>query len=564
MDVEHSRFAFIRRRALTALGLIALLALALWLRIDSLDWGMPFRLHPDEWKYVSGAAKCHQGEWNPKYFRNPPGFTYLNALFYPLWLRLQTPVEVPAWLGIDPQFLKPSDNIEAEYLHRPFDLTMGSRMLAAIMGALTAAAVYLLARERCSQPIAMIAALLSAVSFANVRESHFAVNDSSMTLFLTLSLWLGLFSMRRGSFRLSLVASALAGIAAAMKYSAAPLVPVLMVFWGAAKCQTEKKNNWKSWMLELLAIGGLSLACFFAICPFPISDPSAFWPDFWEQYRRANILAPGQEKTGFALLALNSFLVSEGWASVILAIVGFGVLVKQRRWEWLIFPLLFFAVLAKHSMFFIRYCMPIMPWISLWAAVGIDALAQRANRRFAAVLLASALTIACLIEPLAKDIRANWLLKQTDTRIECMRWFLEEGNKNGLMAVDQYSIPISYKSVSEPLTNPFRNFIWIDRLPSKDLTKLDAIENAQAAYIAVGTFAAFPGGFPDSYEERRTAIKTYAGGNKPIKRFIPFEKEWNPAPADLEDTYTPVSNLWGRNQPGPAIEIFTMSYRNQQ
>ncbi len=540
----------------TMLFIICIILFGLWLRVDGLDWGMPFRLHPDEWKYVSGAARCHEGQWNPNYYRNPPGYTYLNAAWYPLWLQIRKPVDVPDWLGIDPILLQPTNHVIGTFQYRPFDLVIGSRVLAALAGALTALIVFLLTRETFNNQTGLIAALFYSCSFANVRESHFAVNDTTMILFLMMTLWLGLRAYQRTSLKVMLIAAVTAGISVGMKYSAVPVVVILIMLWIAVHYTQHRINKILILLGQCTAIGLISMLVFFMICPFPITDPSSFWPDFWEQYHRANIYAPGQEEGIFAIAAVKSFFLSEGFLITILSAVGLFLLAKQKRWEILIFPIFFFLVLSKHKMFFVRYCLPIMPWLSIWAAYTLVRISKRIpwNQN----VLISLLTIGCIAEPLIKDVRSNWLIKQTDTRIECLKWFVTEGRTNGLTAVGQYAVPIRYKGVADVLSYPFSGLVWIDNLASNEFERLNQLPPPALKYVALSSFATFTGGFKDTYFERRNVVQDFTGSNQPLLVFQPWLDKRNPAPAHLEDTYTPVTDLWQRNQPGPFIEIFEM------
>src|SRR5688572_8349390 len=60
-----------------ALLLGTIFAVALLVRFWSLDWQLPFALHPDEGHYVWKAEEMfREGDLNPRYFRNPSLFTY--------------------------------------------------------------------------------------------------------------------------------------------------------------------------------------------------------------------------------------------------------------------------------------------------------------------------------------------------------------------------------------------------------------------------------------------------------------------------------------------------------
>jgi hypothetical protein len=52
---------------------LLILAVALGLRLYHIDFGLPQRLHPDEWSQVEVAWRISQGDFNPHFFRYPSG-----------------------------------------------------------------------------------------------------------------------------------------------------------------------------------------------------------------------------------------------------------------------------------------------------------------------------------------------------------------------------------------------------------------------------------------------------------------------------------------------------------
>ena len=59
---------------------MAILALALGLRLWGLNWGLPWGFHWDEIRYVDVAQEMlRTGDPNPRYFKNPSLLTYLIA-----------------------------------------------------------------------------------------------------------------------------------------------------------------------------------------------------------------------------------------------------------------------------------------------------------------------------------------------------------------------------------------------------------------------------------------------------------------------------------------------------
>ncbi len=541
-------------------ALVTILLFAAWLRLDGCDWSLPFRFHPDEWKYVAGGAQCLEGEWNPKYFRNPPGFSYLNALWFPLWLHIRPPVEVPEWLGIDPVRLQPSTNPMATFHYRPFDLVLGSRVLSAFFGVLTVWIVFLLGQELGDWKIGGLAAALATVSFANVRECHFAVNDPAMTFWVCLALWLGIRAWRRDSVNYYWAASAVGGIAVAFKYNAFVAPAVLMVLWGIRYFrQAESEISLRALSKEIGVGAVLTVFCFLMICPFPILDSATFFAEIEKLSQAAQEGWPGQEKVWSGLLFLRSLFISEGVLSVVLSFAGFVLLVMKKRWEWLLFPLAYFFLIALHPLYFLRFSLPVLPWFSLAAAYAIGWIAGRFPQKPLHTWLPVCLVFLCILEPLVKDLRSNYLLKQEDTRISCLRWIRQQPAA-GFIGADLYAFPIPYRGMAEPWnTSLDPRIVPLDRIPSAQFDQLPSYIGAPAVYMAISTFAAFPGYVPETYEQRREAIQRFCGTQKPVRTFPVFGGD-RPASAfkaaNVEDTYSPVTHLWKRKSTGPEIAVY--------
>ncbi len=542
--------------------LIVIFILACWLRLDAVNWSLPFRFHPDEWKYVSGAARCLEGDWNPRYFRNPPGYTYVNALWYPLWLHIQWPVEVPNWLGIDPVRLRLSTDPVMAFRYRPFDLVLGARLISVLFGAMTTIIVFLIGRDLSNVRVGILAAALTAVSFANVRESHFAVNDPSMTFMLTLALWLGIRACRVNSIRYFWGACAVGGGAVAFKYNAFTAVIALLIIWFIQYFRHGllSEHFWK--MKKELAVGLLlSIACFFIICPFPITDTDTFMKEMDKLSAAAKTGWPGQEKIWSGFLFVESLFRSEGVFAVIFSIAGMAILVIQKKWEWIVFPTIYLVLICVHPLYFMRFSLPVLPWFSLTAAYSIDYISSVVINEKVRKVLPAALLLLCMAEPLLKDFRLNYLLKQEDNRIRCLKWFLKQPF-DGFITADQYAFPIPYRGVAEPWSTPLHpRAVSIDHVPSNRLEEFETNVGVKADYVAVSTFAAFPGYIDESYQERRNSLKEFAGEGKRNAFFTVFYREKlsakkYPEPADVEDTYSPVTNLWGRSRAGPEIEVF--------
>ncbi len=560
----------------TYIILAAICLLGAWLRFDAIGWGLPFRLHPDEWKYVQGAAKVHQGQWNPKYFRNPPAFTYTGALFYPIWVQVSPSIGVPDWYPA-PQSLPSADNVLKTFQYKPYILVLGSRVLSALFGAGIIALTFWTARLlNLRSQTALLATGLNAVSFVSVRESHFAVNDASMAFWVLLVMTVGLYSLKKQSIRWLFGAAALSGIATAFKYSAYPAVLTLLLFrfipvfqdrWlegrGSRRAGIGEpfSNYWLPVIRDLAAIGLISIAAFLVICPFPVLDPSTF---FAEMQKLADAAAggwQGQEQLWSGFLLFESLWRSEGVFSLIFAAFGAYCFIRQKRWEFFVFPVLYALMLMTNPLYFTRFSLPLIPWIAIAAAFGFTYLFALIPTGWKRKTLATAIILLMIAQPLLSSLRGNYLLKQEDTRIQNLRWLLSQ-QEEGVMAAGQFALPLVYWETAEEWSTPYA--LNIDRLPSNQLNRL---HEYPLRWAAVSTFAAFPGHIDDTFRQRLQSVIQFTGSPEPVEAFTVFYKhsDMNDASrdivrrveqADVEDTYSPTTRLWQRKRPGPEILIF--------
>lgn len=526
--------------------------LAFWLRVDGLNWGLPFRLHPDEWKYVSAGANVHAGEWNPKYFRNPPGFSYLNAAWFPLWLQIAPTADIPAWFDVEP-LASPSLNPAQALIERPYQLTYGARALAALLGTLTVLLAYALGRELGCKRLALLAALFAAVSFIGVRESHFAVNDSAACFGATLSLYVGMRSIRRQSRAGFLLAAALSGVAVAMKYNMLPAVLALAAMRGLAYWPKRRQEPPSKCAMDI-AVGFTLAGCaFLLICPFPLIDPQTFFAEIEKLSAAAAKPWPGQDASWSGWQLLKAVVLSEGVLSSLLALFGGWVWFHEKKWAPFLFIVAYFLLAAMHPLFFVRFALPVLPWIALFAACGALMLAEKLPHKTLGLCLLAAL---CIVEPLAKDLRSNWLFHQTDTRVLCLEWLAEDLPQTGYVAGGQFTLPLPYRTNAAPWgVPPDARHVAIDRLAYQDFPKLNSLDQPVSC-VLIGAFDSFPGYVPDTLIQRRRALQAFAGKSGPAAVWNPFENEHTLQDANVEDAYHPVTQLWRRVRPGPMIEAY--------
>jgi len=358
------------------------------------------------------------------------------------------------------------------------------------------------------------------------------------------------------------LAATFAGVAVAMKYNAAPSVLAVWGFYFLFMCKDSNSFPIGRFVLECLLMLLLSVVVFLLICPFPIIDPSTFWVEIGDLVQKSGQTWPGQEPVWSGFLLVEALYTSEGYLGLLFALLGIGMLIQRKQFGVIIFPLLYTLLVITQSLFFMRFAMPLLPWMAVFAAVGIDGVVERYCKNqlqfiFGIVLLA----VLTLVQPLAMVMQSNWLFHQPNTRVLFLKWLATERipeDQNYRIAVDQFSLPIVYRGgIATPGIEMYeKNIVPIDQLAAADFQLIARIESPPIEDIALSTFATFPAKNPDTYPERRQAIATFTGKARPEKVFQPFIEGWHPQAADVEDTYHPVNQLWNRRYPGPVIEVF--------
>jgi len=346
------------RRDLLLAGLIV--SVGAFLRFQHLDAGIPHALGVDEPQIMERAvAMMKSGDFNPRFFDWPSLTIYLHLITASFTFLLGA--MDGAWRHLDQA--------------APADMYLNGRALTASFGTATIWLVYLIG-SRWSRAHGLLAAALLAVMPSHVRESHYVLADVPTAFFTTLTAWLAL----RAAERLTLVHFALAGgaagLAAAAKYNGLIVIVVpLAVAWlrhGPPLARTQRT----------LVIAGAALAAFLVGTPYALLDLPGFLNDYARLAATFARERPGDPGWVIYLHHLDLTLGQPG-----LWVTGLGLLGSawrattgpdRTRWITLaLFPPLYFHLMAGSYQIYGRYLMPLLPFASLLAAVGLLAIAAR-------------------------------------------------------------------------------------------------------------------------------------------------------------------------------------------
>lgn len=418
-----SEAAFERRHLRRSVWILAgITALGAALRFWGIGFGLPqANTRPDEETIASVAVRMFQSGPHPHFFRYPTLFMYLMTALYRLDF-------AAAWiLG---RFGSAADFM-AKQSGDAGHLFLLDRITAAALGTATVPLTFVGARRLFGRHVAMIAAALLAVSFLHVRDSHFGVTDVPAT-FMVMLAFAAIVSgpLDPGHRGRIVVAALLCGLAAATKYNAGLIaVPLLL------KLLTDNRHAERrayTMVLVLLAIAAVGAG-------FLIGTPYA-WIDF--RHFRREFLAEGEHlRSGHvANLGLGwvhhlrfSLWYGVGPAVLVAAIAGMlGAAATDAGTAVALvsFPLAYYGVMGAGRTVFMRYMLPIVPFVCVSAAWAIDVAAAAIVRsmhgrtlRYAPIAIV--LTGAIAWNGATRTVELDRLLSQTDTRLLASEWVRE-------------------------------------------------------------------------------------------------------------------------------------------
>lgn len=392
-------------RWLLPLGMLVFGALVL--RIWGYAHGLPFVYNADEnAHFVARAIGMFGHTYNPNYFINPPGFTYvLHALF---WAR---------WGG---------EEVQRTFAADPGAVFALARIASGVLGAAAVGLLALAGARLLDRRVGLLAGALLAVSFLPVHYSHLALNDVPTLAPVAVSLIGAAGILRRGAPADYLLAGTGLGVACAMKYTAGIVLLCLL----AAALVSERRSQ----RALGLGLAGLAAAAGFALAnPFALLDFSAFRSGLEQQSSASN---DGGGKLGLTYSSGVAYYLwtltwGFGWLPLLAAAAGVAALVRRDRRAALVLlpaPVVFLLFMGLQDRFFARWLLPIYPVLCVLAAYGAVRAAAWLSERWPRVGARPALAVVVVLlgaQGLVYSLHNDLVLSRTDTRQLARDWMVE-------------------------------------------------------------------------------------------------------------------------------------------
>jgi hypothetical protein len=223
------------------------------------------------------------------------------------------------------------------------------------------------------------------------------------------------------------------------------------------------------------------------------------------------------------------------------------------------FPVAYLLFMLRSELFFVRFALPAVPFLCLFAGAAAVAAASWAARqgRMTGIVIGAILTLLAVTQPTLDTVRHNLLLAQEDTRILAERWALANVPPGVKMQVEPYTIrdvrPRAYGAGVWQLDTDQFNINSVRRAdpaaPLRGSTRYFMISSFQQDRFGVT---------PDSPQKQ--FYDALAREGKVVARFVP-SRDGQPIPFDLEDLYSPFWLLDRYERPGPTVTIYELPPR---
>jgi len=419
--------------------MLGLMALALVLRLPGVRWGLPHIYHPDEPTHVGIVLNIlKSGDLNPHWFKYPSFRIYISL-----------PVAIVYFLlGVSRgQFASVQELQAASMLTCGTGTTTipglyaGLRLLMTLFGVLGVGFVYWWGSRHWDRRVGLLAALVLALSPLDVMVGHWYRPDTILTLFSGAAVLAAALLLRRDDYKHYLLAGALSGLAASVKYNAAVLqfVPIVLAHFLARR----RLLDWRLWITPLAA--GI---VFLLITPYALLDLPAFLDGFAFEINHYYVRGhAGSDAAGFGsnlIWYLGKLLRYGGPLSVLALCAPFLVSISRRKETWLLlsWPLMVLLLNATARARTVLALVPATVVLAVLSAVALDRLLLKltlpirnmARRRWAMV----AITALLLIWPTWRLAQVDAAFAQPDLRTVTQIWIEENLPADARVMAESY------------------------------------------------------------------------------------------------------------------------------
>jgi 4-amino-4-deoxy-L-arabinose transferase-like glycosyltransferase len=530
------------RRFPTWIILVAVLLVAVALRLFGISWDDGIGAHPDE-RHIMGVAEnlSWPSRWNP--FESAPNYAYGHLPLYLLAVIRGQAQDVDS-------------------------LILG-RMLAALFDVGTVAVTFALGRRVYDEHLGLLAAGFVALTVLHVQQSHFYTADGLLAFLTVGTLLFAVRLVQGGRAAEAWFAGAWAGLALGTKASSVLLVLPLST---ACALVPDKRRDC-IWRVGVSAVAVFVLTNPFALVEFPV-----FARNVWREaaiLRGALDVPYTRQYRGtlpYVYPIVQQWRWGMGWFSGFFAFGGLAYAVWKavrtapRRGEWIIltWTLSSFAFAGALYAKSPRYLLPLTPALAIYAASLCEDLTRphRFLHGVSCFLLPGSMLLRCVIFLTTYRVPHPW--------IRASEWFYGNARPGSVVATEAWDHPLPLDATSFDMRElP----IFDEETPEKWAAMEDALAEAEYLVIASRRAYATLAGMPERYPRTARYYKRLFEGDLGFEAVACFSRFASLGPFALLDDPTAglafdlpepcrIEGYWVF-RPGPLDESFVVYDRPQ-
>jgi YYY domain-containing protein len=417
------------------------------LRLFNLNWDQGYLFHPDERMILMtiGGLKL---PW-------PPDLAVLLSPESPLNPHFFAYGSLPLYL------LKAVAHVLAFFQANLSDfehIRLIGRGISGIFDTGLILLVFLLGKTLFDRRVGLLAAVFVAFTVLHIQLSHFYTVDTLLTFFIMLAMLCAVQVMRRGSLGASAWMGICLGLALATKVSVAPLALTAGVAWLLWVARGERPAGYRGhpWRRGM---AGVALAGVLALVVFVIGEPYAVldWENFIKRIVEESNMVRGIADLPYTRQYIGTpAYLYQIWNTIVwgmgipLGIVAFGGLgwavirgVARRRNEELLllsWVLIYFLITGSFMVKFLRYMLPLVPFLCLLGAAALvslkDWLASRGWKWSRGVLPGIAALV--VLPTILYAVAFVNIYAQTHPWIQISEWIYANLPSNSVLATEHW------------------------------------------------------------------------------------------------------------------------------
>lgn len=423
----------IRAAVIANWPIAALLVLAVLLRLDGIDFGLPALNDPDEPLFILLAVEMlERGSLDPQWFGHPGTVTlYCLALII-------AAVGTAGWLA--GQFADPGGFAAAIYAD-PGMVMLPARIFFAANGVACVWLTYAIGNRLWGRNEGLAAALVLAVNAVHIGWSQVIRTDVQASVFMLLCTLQAMAILRECKLRHYLLAGLFAGLACATKWPAAliGLSPLAAAIWRARSA----KGDWR--MPAIVAL--TALATLLSVSPYLVISHDVALSNLTAEAREAHPGATGGSPLANALWYVTGPLASSfGVLGLFIAVLGaIGATFRDRSWQIAVLPgfAAFLAVIFAQHVLWERWLVPVLPFLALGFAWSVRRIGEALGaRHFRVARIAQTAALLALLAPALAATYARSAERSNDTRQLASRWLYEHAPPGSTILVEHAAIDL--------------------------------------------------------------------------------------------------------------------------